>query len=139
VAYLVRDILIGMLHRSRSIDQEGLVPRDRRALLRVRELCGGHPAEQELLEDLIACEPHFRTQSDARLNSFVLNVEDLWQSIFAVASTLPAKSSNQRESSRTPRFTRRSVTQSFRLMISSPLAIDDHGVGGAAKPCYAAS
>ena len=78
----VRDILIGKLHRTRSIDQDGLVTKDRRAFLRVRELCGGHPTEGELLEDLITCEPHFRTQSDAPLNSFVLNVEDLWQTIF---------------------------------------------------------
>ena len=78
----VRDILIGKLHRTRSIDQDGLVTKDRRAFLRVRELCGGHPTEGEMLDDLIACEPHFRTQSDAPLNSFVLNVEDLWQTIF---------------------------------------------------------
>lgn len=39
----LRDILIAKLHRSRVDGQEGLVPKDRRAFQRVRELSGGHP------------------------------------------------------------------------------------------------
>ena len=78
----LRDILIAKLHRSRAIDQQGLVPKDRRAFLKVRELCAGHPTEAELLVDLISCEPSFRNADDEPINSFALNVEDLWQTLF---------------------------------------------------------
>jgi len=73
----LRDILIAKLHRSRVDGQEGLVPKDRRAFQRVRELSAGHPTMSELLEDLIACEPCFRPLADGGVNFFRLNVEDM--------------------------------------------------------------
>jgi hypothetical protein len=73
----LRDILIAKLHRSRVDGQEGLVPKDRRAFQRVRELSAGHPTMAELLDDLIACEPCFRPLADGGVNFFRLNVEDM--------------------------------------------------------------
>ena len=73
----LRDILIGKLHRSRYDFQLGLVPKDNRAFQRVRELCHGHPTKEEILEDLVQCESHFRPSHDGSVNSFRLNVEDM--------------------------------------------------------------
>lgn len=73
----LRDILIAKLHRSRFEGQEGLVPKDNRAFQRVRELCGGHPTLEEVLEDLMQCEAYFRPPVDGSLNAFRFNVEDL--------------------------------------------------------------
>lgn len=78
----LRDVLIGKLHRSRVDGQEALVPKDLRAFHRVRTLCGGHPDEQELLEDLRLCEPFFRPPAAGEVNQFKLNVMDLWQQLF---------------------------------------------------------
>ena len=78
----VRDVLIGKLHRARSDGQSGLVAKDLRAFVRVRQLCGGHPDEAELLDDLRACEPFFRPPNVGEVNAFRLNVMDLWQQLF---------------------------------------------------------
>ena len=78
----LRDILIAKLHRSRTEDQDGLVPKDRRAFTRVRQLSNNHPTEADLIEDLISCEPHFRQPLDGSINAFWLNVEDLFLNQF---------------------------------------------------------
>jgi hypothetical protein len=78
----LRDVLIGKLQRSRYEGQDGLVPKDLRAFHRVMKLCDGHPDEAELLEDLRLCEPFFRTPSAGEVNSFKLNVLDLWRQLF---------------------------------------------------------
>lgn len=79
----LRDILIGKLHRSRMDDQTGLIPKDRRAFQRVRELCDGHPTKAEFLEDLVSCEPDFRPVYDGRVNVFRINVEDAMREIYS--------------------------------------------------------
>ena len=78
----LRDILIGKLHRSREEEQQGLVPKDRRAFQRVRELCNGRPTRNEFLDDLASCEPCFRPTYDGSVNAFRLNVEDALASIY---------------------------------------------------------
>ena len=78
----VRDILLAKLHRSRVDRQEGLVPKDRRAFQRVRELSGGRPNEADVIEDLRLCEPSLRVPGDGSVNSFRLNVLDLFSTIF---------------------------------------------------------
>jgi hypothetical protein len=78
----LRDILIAKLHRSRVDGQEGLVPKDRRAFQRVRELSGGHPTLEELLQDLVACEPSFRPMADGGVNSFRLNAQDMLAELY---------------------------------------------------------
>ncbi len=85
----LRDILIAKLHRSRVDGQEGLVPKDRRAFQRVRELSGGHPTLTELLEDLVACEPCFRPMADGGVNFFRLNVEDMLAELYGHRLDLP--------------------------------------------------
>lgn len=81
----VRDVLIGKLHRSRTSEQEGLAPKDLRAFHRVRQLCGGHPKEEDLIEDLLDCAPYFRLPEHGEMNFFRLNVENLWPSLFGHA------------------------------------------------------
>lgn len=71
----LRDILIAKLHRSCVEGQDGLIPKDRRAFQRVRELSGGHPSLPELLQDLVNCESSFRPRHDGGLNSFRFNAE----------------------------------------------------------------
>lgn len=78
----LRDVLIGKLHRARLEGQDGLVPKDLRAFSRVRQLCAGRPNEQDLLEDLRACEAYFRPLYDGQINSFKLNTLDLWRQLF---------------------------------------------------------
>ncbi len=78
----VRDVLIGKLHRSRTPDQESLVIKDLRAFHRVRQLCGGHPNEDDVIEDLLDCAPYFRMPEHGEANHFRLNVEDLWTGLF---------------------------------------------------------
>lgn len=78
----VRDVLIGKLHRSRTPEQNGLVTKDIRAFHRVRQLCEGHPTEDDLIEDLLECAPYFRTPEHGDVNHFRLNVEDLWAGLF---------------------------------------------------------
>lgn len=78
----LHDILIGKLHRSRYEGQTGLVPKDLRAFQRVRELCGGHPTLDEILEDLVSFESSFRPPLDGSINSFRFNVEDALASIY---------------------------------------------------------
>lgn len=78
----VRDVLIGKLHRSRTPEQEGLVTKDLRAFHRVRQLCGGHPTEENVIEDLLDCAPYFRLPENGETNHFRLNVEDLWTGLF---------------------------------------------------------
>ena len=78
----VRDILIAKLHRSRTEGQMGMVAKDLRAFRRVRELCDGHPTRQDLIDDLRLCEPEFRLPVDGGVNSFRLNVLDLFASVF---------------------------------------------------------
>jgi hypothetical protein len=78
----VRDVLIGKLHRSRMPEQEGLAPKDLRAFQRVRQLCGGHPNEEDVIEDLLECAPYFRLPEHNEVNYFRLNVDDLWTSLF---------------------------------------------------------
>ncbi|MES2598530.1 MAG: hypothetical protein V4662_24560 [Verrucomicrobiota bacterium] len=78
----LRDVLIGKLHRSRFEGQDGLVAKDLRAVHQVRKLCGGHPDEAELLEDLRLCEPFFRPPTAGEVNHFKLNVLDLWRQFF---------------------------------------------------------
>jgi len=77
-----RDVLIRKLHRARFEDQEGLVPKDLRAFVRVRQLCAGRPGEQDLLDDLRACEAYFRPLYDGQITSFKLNTLDLWRKLF---------------------------------------------------------
>lgn len=71
----LRDILTAKLHRSRLEGQESLIPKDRRAFQRVRELSGGHPTLAEFLQDLVNCESSFRPPHDGGLNSFRFNAE----------------------------------------------------------------
>lgn len=78
----LRDVLIGKLHRSRFEGQEGLVPKDLRAFVRVRQLCEGRPGEQDLLDDLRACEAYFRPPPAGQIHSFKLNTLDLWRQLF---------------------------------------------------------
>ena len=78
----VRDVLIGKLHRSRRPEQEGLAPKDLRAFLRVRQLCGGHPNEDDVIEDLLDCAPYFRQPEHDEVNYFRHNVDYLWTSLF---------------------------------------------------------
>jgi hypothetical protein len=78
----VRDILLAKLHRSRVDGQEGLVAKDRRAFVRVRELCDGHPDTHDVLEDFVLCEPEFRVPTDGSVNSFRLNAMDLFREVF---------------------------------------------------------
>lgn len=84
----VRDILIGKLHRHRSDDQHDLAAKDRRAFHRVRELCGGRPSEDDVIEDLRLCEPSFRVPQDGTVNSFRLNALDLFRQVFGRALNL---------------------------------------------------
>jgi hypothetical protein len=78
----VRDVLIGKLHRSRTPEQKGLVTKDLRAFHRVRQLCGGHPTENDVIEDLLDCAPYFRLPEHGGMNHFRLNLEDLWTGLF---------------------------------------------------------
>lgn len=78
----VRDVLIGKLHRSRILEQEGIVLKDLRAFQRVRQLCGGHPNEDDLISDLLECGPYFRLPEHDDVNHFRLNVLDLWPNLF---------------------------------------------------------
>lgn len=78
----VRDVLIGKLHRSRKPDQDSLVTKDLRAFHRVRQLCDGHPNEDDVIEDLLDCAPYFRLPEHGDVNHFRLNVEDLWTGVF---------------------------------------------------------
>jgi hypothetical protein len=39
---------------------------------------GGHPSAEDLIDDLIHCEPEFRVPSDGSVNFFRLNVLDLF-------------------------------------------------------------
>ena len=78
----LRDILIAKLHRSRTEGQESLIPKDRRAFQRVRELSGGHPTLAEFLQDLGNCESSFRPPHDGGLNSFRFNAENALLEIY---------------------------------------------------------
>jgi hypothetical protein len=78
----LRDILIAKLHRSRVEVQEVLIPKDRRAFQRVRELSGGHPTLPEFLQDLVNCESSFRPPHDGGLNSFRFNAENALHEIY---------------------------------------------------------
>jgi hypothetical protein len=78
----VRDVLIAKLHRFRTPEQIGLVSKDRRAFERVRELCGGHPSEAEVIEDLVLCAPELNAQPADGLNAFRLNVLALFEEVF---------------------------------------------------------
>lgn len=78
----LRDVLLAKLHRSRAPGQEGLVPKDRRAFQRVRELCGGHPTEADIIEDLRLCSQDLLIQAAEEPNAFRLNVLDLFRSVF---------------------------------------------------------
>ncbi len=78
----VRDILVAKLHRYRIEGQTGIAAKDRRAFQRVRELSGGHPADEEMIEDLRLCEPWLRVPDDGSVNAFRLNVLDLFASIY---------------------------------------------------------
>ena len=77
----VRDILVGKLHRYRKPDQQGVVPKDLRAFVRIRELTG-HPTEQELLDDLLLCPHAWNLQLNGNVTDFRLNIEDLWPVLF---------------------------------------------------------
>lgn len=79
----LQDILIAKLHRARVEAQQGLVPKDRRAFQRVRELSGGHPSLDELLADMVICEPCFRPPQDGGVNAFRLNAEDVLLELYA--------------------------------------------------------
>ncbi|WP_395742618.1 hypothetical protein [Prosthecobacter sp.] len=87
----VRDVLIGKLHRSRTPEQEGLSTKDLRAFHRVRQLCGGHPNEEDVIEDLLDCAPYFRLPEHGEMNHFRLNVEDLWTGLFGHSLDLDAR------------------------------------------------
>ncbi|MCX6837475.1 MAG: hypothetical protein NTX35_06645 [Verrucomicrobia bacterium] len=78
----LRDILIAKLHRSRMEGQESLIPKDRRAFQRVRELSDGHPTPAEFLQDLVNCESSFRPPHDGGLNSFRCNAENALVEIY---------------------------------------------------------
>ncbi|MDP1591598.1 MAG: hypothetical protein Q8M07_27830 [Prosthecobacter sp.] len=91
----VRDVLIGKLHRSRTPEQEGLVTKDIRAFHRVRQLCGGHPTEDDLIEDLLECAPYFRMPEHGEVNYFRLNVKDLWTGLFGRPLDLEAQILNR--------------------------------------------
>lgn len=87
----VRDILVAKLHRSRFEGQAGLVAKDRRAFERVREMSSGRPGEEDLIEDLMLCEPSLRLPGDGSMNSFRLNVMDLFTSIYGRAINLESE------------------------------------------------
>jgi len=76
------DILIAKLHRSRVEGQEALIPKDRRAFQRVRELSNEHPTLPEFLQDLVNCEASFRPPHDGGLNSFRFNAENALLEIY---------------------------------------------------------
>lgn len=78
----VRDILVAKLHRFREVGQTGIAAKDRKAFQRVRELSGGHPAEEEMIEDLRLCEPSLRIPDDGSVNAFRLNVLDLFRELY---------------------------------------------------------
>lgn len=78
----LRDILIAKLHRSRVDGQQSIVAKDRRAFQRVRELSAGHPTREELLADLVACEPCFRMPQDGSVNAFRLNAQDVLAELY---------------------------------------------------------
>ncbi len=78
----VRDVLLAKLHRSRHEGQAGLVPKDRQAFFRVRELCDNRPDEEDVLEDLRLCEPDLRIPHDGSVNAFHLNAIDLFREVF---------------------------------------------------------
>lgn len=78
----LRDILIAKLHRSRVEGQDALIPKDRRAFQRVRELSNGHPTLPEFLQDLVNCESSFRPPHDGGLNSFRFNAENALLEIY---------------------------------------------------------
>lgn len=74
----VRDALVGKLHRFRKVDQEGIVPKDLRAFLRVQELSGGHPTEQ----DILLCPHAWHLQMSGNITDFRRNLEDLWPVLY---------------------------------------------------------
>lgn len=78
----VRDILVAKLHRFREEGRSGIAAKDRMAFYRVRELSGGHPTEEEMIDDLRWCEPHLRIPDDGSVNAFRLNVLDLFPEVF---------------------------------------------------------
>lgn len=78
----VRDILVAKLHRFCEVGQTGIAAKDRKAFQRVRELSGGHPAEEEMIEDLRWCEPSLRIPDDGSVNAFRLNVLDLFPELY---------------------------------------------------------
>jgi len=74
----VRDILIGKLHRFRKPSQCEMEPKDEKAFIHIRELTGGHPTEQELLEDLLLCPYAWHLMMNGAASAFRQNIEDLW-------------------------------------------------------------
>ena len=55
-----------------------MVIKDSGAFSRVRELCGGRPSAEDMIEDLRFCEADFRVPQDGGVNSFRLNVLELF-------------------------------------------------------------
>ena len=92
------DILLAKLHRSRVEGQSGLVAKDLRAFRKVRQLCGSSPSADEMVAELRSCEAHFRPPLDGSVNSFKLNVLDLFEQVYGrpldiateIACTRPA-------------------------------------------------
>ena len=78
----VRDALVGKLHRFRKPGQEGMVPKDLRAFLRVQELSGGHPTEVELIKDILLCPHAWYLQMSGAISDFRRNLEDLWPVLY---------------------------------------------------------
>ncbi len=78
----LRDALVGKLHRRRKPEIDGIEPKDLRAFVRVRELTGGHPTEEELLKDILLCPHAWHLQMSGAVTDFRRNLEDLWPVLY---------------------------------------------------------
>ena len=76
------DILLAKLHRSRVEGQSGLVAKDLRAFRKVRQMLEDHPNSEQMVSELQNCEAYFRAPLDGTLNSFKLNVLDLFEQVY---------------------------------------------------------
>ena len=78
----VRDILVGKLHRFRKPGQREVEPKDEKAFVHIRELTGGHPTEQELIEDVLLCPHAWHLMLNGNASAFRRNIEDLWPVLY---------------------------------------------------------
>ena len=85
------DILLAKLHRSRVEGQSGLVAKDLRAFRKVRQMLDGNPSSEQMVAELQNCEAHLRTPLDGTLNSFKLNVLDLFEQVYGRTLNIAAE------------------------------------------------